>query len=369
MILTEPPLLQAQSELSAYIIEQIRLHAGKISFAKFMQHALYAPGLGYYNNGSVKFGTQGDFVTAPELGNLFAQCLARQCAQILPQLAQRNIMEFGAGSGKLACDLLHALEIENYFIVELSAELRARQQDYILQHAAKFAARVHWLDRLPADPIAAIIIANEVLDAMPVARFYYAENNLSELYVAYKEEQFAIELDNPSDDLKIAFNTTKLTEYISQPYCSEINLWLQPWITSISACLQRGVILLSDYGFPRHEYYHPQRNNGTLMCHYQHHCHADPFKHLGLQDITAHVDFTAVAEAAHANDLEIAGYTNQANFLLNCGIVELIRSNMPATKQELNILTSPAEMGELFKVMALAKDFPYELLGFNSPWL
>ncbi len=352
--------------LNLYITQQIRAQGGKITFAEFMQHALYAPHIGYYNAPNVILGPQGDFITAPELGGVFAKCLAVQCAEILHTLPQKNILEFGAGTGKLAGDLLdaltqHNIQLDNYLILELSPSLRQRQQDLIAQKYPQYRHLITWLDRLPATTIDGIFLANEVIDAMPVARFYFANDKLQEYLVCEHENMFSLVTAAPTQRLHAAFIAAKITKHISQPYSSECNLWLPAWLTSLAACLHTGAILLCDYGFPRAEYYHPQRNTGTLMCHHRHRSHSNPFVYVGLQDITAHVDFTTVAEIASECGLNLAGYTNLASFLLNCGLTEYATE---AISREINTLTSPAEMGELFKVMALTKDLDLPLCGF-----
>jgi len=361
---------QHSQKLIAHIIQQINSHGGQISFTDFMHAALYAPGLGYYSAGTTKFGAAGDFVTAPELGKLFAQCLAVQCTQILNSLHYKNIFELGAGSGQLACDLLRALaqqeiQLENYFILELSADLRQRQQEKIFKQCPEFCNIVHWLEQLPSTPIEAIIVANEVVDAMPVARFHFENNILQEYYIKLDEHGFTEVLAPASENLQTAFTAANIAEYVSQPYISEINLWLSNWLQSLNNVLSNGAILIADYGFPRAEYYHPQRNQGTLMCHYRHRSHTNPLVNIGLQDITAHVDFTAIAEAADAYGLEIAGYTNQASFLLNCGIIKFLEFGNIKQHQELQTLTSPSEMGELFKIIALTKNIDTQPLGFE----
>lgn len=355
----------------AHIIQQINSHGGQISFADFMHASLYTPGLGYYNAGTTKFGSAGDFVTAPELGKLFAKCLAEQCAQILTTLNNKNIFELGAGSGQLACDLLQALsqkniQLENYFILELSADLRQRQQEKILKQCPEFCNIVRWLDHLPKDPLDAVIIANEVVDAMPVSRFHFENDNLQECFVTFNGTNFTEVLRPANKNLHAAFVAANLGNYVTNSYTSEINLWLSSWLQSLNASLASGAILIVDYGFPRAEYYHSQRNQGTLMCHYRHRNHTNPFINIGLQDITAHVDFTAIAEAADACALEIVGYTNQASFLLNCGITKFLDSDNIKQHQELQTLTSPAEMGELFKIIALTKNVDIDLLGFEN---
>jgi SAM-dependent MidA family methyltransferase len=371
MNISDNVAMQHSQKLIAHIIQQINSHGGQISFTDFMQAALYAPGLGYYSVGTTKFGAAGDFVTAPELGTLFAKCLAVQCTQILTLITHKNIFELGAGSGQLACDLLQALaqqniELDNYFILELSADLRQRQQEKIFEQCPEFCNIVHWLDELPSTPIDAVIIANEVVDAMPIARFHFENDILQEYYIKFDDSGLKEILATPSNYLQNAFTTANLAKYISQPYVSELNLWLHNWLHSLNSSLASGAILIADYGFPRAEYYHPQRNQGTLMCHYQHRSHTNPLINIGLQDITAHVDFTAVAEAAAACGLEIAGYTNQASFLLNCGIIQFLEFGNLKQHQELQTLTSPAEMGELFKIVALTKNIEKPLLGFEN---
>lgn len=360
------------AQLSALIRAKIKTQNGCISFAEFMQQALYAPGLGYYNSGTQKFGGNGDFVTAPEIGSLFAKCVAQQCAQILSALVAPTILEIGAGSGRLACDLILSLaqqniKLDRYLILELSADLRQRQQQLLQQNCPDFFENIQWLDHLP-ESINGVIIANEVMDAMPVSRFQWHNNTLQEYYVTTHPHNFSYVLQEPTPQLLHAFAAANIALYletIAEPYSSEINLWLNAWIHSLADCLQQGAILLFDYGFGRAEYYHPQRDTGTLMCHYQHHCHADPFYYPGLQDITAHVDFTAVAEAADASNLQVTGFTNLAGFLINCGITNFF-DQTPANSHELNLLTSPAEMGELFKAMILTKDIAVEMVGFDS---
>lgn len=341
--------------LKDLIFEHILDQGGMIRFEDYMKLALYTPGLGYYSSSIRKFGKYGDFVTAPEIGNAFAACLAKQCQQILAHLPQKNILEIGAGSGKLAAELIKNLGInlDNYYVLELSAELQQRQK--------QIAPSVTHLHNLPEN-FTGIIIANEVLDAMPIAKFFYDANDLREYYVT---KDFTFTTGAPSQQLADYFSQTDLVQYFSSEYTSEVNLWLPGWINSLHSCLDSGTIFLFDYGFPRHEYYHAQRDTGTLMCHQQHKTHTDPLHMPGQQDITAHVDFTAVAEAAYASGLEIAGYTNLASFLLNCDLLcEFDKTSVK--NNEINLLTSPAEMGELFKAMALSKNIREDLVGFKD---
>ena len=363
------------------IQNEIKAAGGWISFANFMQLALYAPCLGYYISGSHKFGGAGDFVTAPEISSLFGRTLAKQTTQILKQVKQADILEFGAGSGKLALDLL--LEMEkteclprNYFILEVSAELRQRQQTLFTNNAPQFIPLLQWMDRLP-DKFSGLMLANEVLDAMPVHLVVWRDNQFFERGVTYKNEAFVWKEHLLRDDalLKAAARLDAQHNLSNEhySYISEINLVIPRFITSLARIMQDGLILLIDYGFGAKEYYHPQRNQGTLMCHYRHHAHDDPFYLPGLQDITSHVDFSAVMEAAGNAGLELMGYTTQAHFLINCGITEIL-SQTPADhlgkylplSNQLQKLVSPAEMGELFKVIAFGKNIDQPLIGFAN---
>lgn len=366
---------EAQTQALQHLICAEINNKGPITFARYMELALYAPQYGYYRSGLQKFGENGDFITAPELSPLFSKCLAKQCQQVLSDLPTKTILELGPGSGKMAADILTELAAQDslpqkYYLLELSAELRQRQQHYLQQKIPQWFSRLQWLDQLPAEPISGIILANEVVDAMPVHKFAWHEEKLYEYYVDYNTKQFSWLLDSPSDPT--------LQEYIQslsienkQDYSSEINLMLPAWIKSLSDSLQQGLILIIDYGFPQQEYYHPERNQGTLMCHYQHRAHPDPLILPGLQDITAHVDFTAIANAALNNQCEVSGYTSQALFLLNCGLTELLPIQLDiemsyTIAQQIKRLTLPSEMGELFKVIALTKDYPTNLLGFKE---
>ncbi len=363
--LPEPtPEERAHSQrLTELIRAQIAGAGGAISFARFMELALYAPGLGYYSAGKHKFGAAGDFVTAPELGPVFAQCLARQCAQILAALSNGDVLEAGAGSGALAVQLL--LELErlgqlpaHYFILEISSELRARQRALFTQRAPHLLARLQWLDGLPAAGFRGIVLGNELLDAMPVERFRVGTDGILELRVGWEENRFVWREAQANTALRNRVTALGLPE----GYVSEIGFAAEGWVRSIADILEQGVLLLVDYGFPGHEFYHPQRATGTLMCHYRHRAHDDPLLFVGLQDITAHVDFTAIAEAGTESGLGLLGYASQALFLLGCGLDDIAarisRSDERAYLQftnEVKKLTLPHEMGELFKVIALGR--------------
>ncbi len=359
------------TELCALIRAEMDGAGGALPFARFMELALYSPGLGYYSAPGEKFGEAGDFVTAPELGNLFARCLARQCAQILGPLGEADVLEAGAGSGALAADLLLELERlgcppRRYFILELSAGLRARQRATLEQRAPHLAGRVRWLDTLPGS-FRGVVLGNELLDAMPVERFRVTEAGVRELEVAWEEGRFVWREGVASEPLR------RRVEALALPvgYSSEINPSAEAWVGSIADILAQGVLLLIDYGFPRAEFYHPQRRAGTLMCHYRHRAHDDPLIWVGLQDITAHVDFTAIAEAAHAAGLAVLGYTSQAAFLLGCGLDRIAAASDPAATrahleltQQIKKLMLPSEMGELYKVIALGCGVDPPLAGF-----
>lgn len=363
----------ASKQLAGMIADEIRHSGGWISFARYMELALYAPGLGYYAGGSRKFGEEGDFLTAPELTPLFGQAVAAQVAQVL-RLSAPAIIEAGAGSGHLAADLLLALDalgcpVEHYRILELSGELRARQHATLAQRAPQWLERVEWIDQLPGK-FSGCVIGNEVLDAMPNHAVAWTAEGLQERGVTLDQaEHFAWAL-RPAQD---ALLTAALDIPVEAPYESEIALAARAWNSEWGSVLQQGVLLLIDYGLPRHEFYHPQRHQGTLRCHYRHRVHDDPFWYPGLSDITAHVDFTAIAEAGHGAGLDVLGYTSQAAFLMNCGIGELLMRRKDSVDSAeaarangaVNLLLSPNEMGELFKVIALGRGLAEPLLGFS----
>lgn len=366
---------KVSERLLQVLLGELERAGGRLSFARFMELALFAPGLGYYSAGSRKFGEAGDFVTAPEISVLFSQCLARQCAEVLGAVPGGAILEFGAGSGIMAADILKTLEAmgslpSRYFILELSADLRQRQQQTLAAQAPQLVARVEWLEALP-ERFEGVILANELLDAMPVRRFCIEEGRVRELYVAAEDGRLGW-VSGEVEDPALTARVQPLLEsgQIDEGYVSEVNLAAERWVRSLGDVLVRGVALLIDYGFPRHEYYHPQRNGGTLMCHYRHRSHGDPLCLLGLQDITAHVDFTAMAEAAVAGGLQVRGFTNQASFLLASGLAEALAAAGGDVQQQLSLnaavkkLTLPSEMGELFKVMALGKGLDIPLSGF-----
>lgn len=355
--------LQHSQRLVEMIAEEIKAH-GPITFKRYMELALYAPGLGYYSAGAQKFGADGDFVTAPEISPLFSQCLAGYCSQVISQIGGGDILEFGAGSGVMAADILLELDRldclpERYYILEVSAELKQRQQQLIKQKIPSFFAKVVWLDALPEKSFNGVVLANEVLDAMPVHRFKKTPDGIKEWYVNFKNQKFTWHLGSPSTE-KINKALNDMRVKLEDGYESEICLAVMPWIKSLASIINQGEIIVIDYGFPGAEYYHPQRSEGTLMCHYRHHAHSDPFYYPGLQDITAHVDFDLVVSAAQDAGLKVVGYKNQASFLLQNGLatkVDMQRLDLEqqmALAKQIKLLTLPTEMGELFKVLILS---------------
>jgi SAM-dependent MidA family methyltransferase len=366
-----PEAAQHSARLADFIRRDIAAQGGWITFARYMELALYAPGLGYYTAGAHKFGEAGDFITAPELSPLFGRTLARQAIEIIAHSAP-HILELGAGSGKLAADMLGELERldklpDSYAILEVSADLRARQQALLQERLPHLFKRVHWLDALP-EQFSGAIFANEVLDALPVHLLHWHDDSVNERGVSLGDNGFIWQERAISDAALL-----EAAQIISVPddYVSEICLAARGLLNSLAQRLGQGAMLFVDYGFGAREYYHPQRSSGTLMCHYRHHAHDDPFFLPGLQDITAHVNFTDIAECGIDAGLELMGYTTQAFFLFNCGITDLLRDTSPENVRDyqplsaqLQKLTSPAEMGELFKVIALGKNLPEPLTGF-----
>ncbi len=359
--------------LTERLRDEIEASGGAIDFSRFMARALYEPGLGYYSGGRQKFGIAGDFVTAPEMGSLFADCLARPCAQTL-QATNGDILEAGAGSGVLAADLLLALEKlgtlpANYFILELSADLRARQRETLARKAPHLAARVRWLDTLPAKGFRGVVLGNELLDAMPVERFRMTAWGLKQLQVGREDGRFVWRERTADRAVQERIGPICLPE----GYTSEIGFAAEGWMRSIADALEQGALLLIDYGFPRAEFYHAQRRAGTLMCHYRQRAHDDPLMLVGLQDITAHVDFSAIAHAGQEAGLDLLGYTSQASFLLDNGLEEIVAASDPndvrahlALTSQIKKLTLPHEMGELFKIIALARGIEAPLAGFRQ---
>jgi SAM-dependent MidA family methyltransferase len=366
-----PPTADALAH-SARLAERIRAAideaGGAIPFGRYMELALYAPGLGYYSAGARKFGAAGDFVTAPEISSLFSRCLARQCAEVLEECGG-SILELGAGSGVMAADILLELQAleklpEEYLILEVSAELKERQRQTLAAKATALASRARWLDALP-EKFTGVMLGNEVLDALPVARFLKRPGGFDEYCVRIEGEGFGWSTRPAGEQLAAvlqAFEAT-LPQALAAGYISEICLGVMPLVSSLAACLRHGALLLLDYGYPRNAYYHPERSMGTLMCHYRQRAHDDPFLYPGLQDITTHVDFTAVAEAGTSSGMELAGYTTQAHLLMALGVAGLAGTDMRAA-QQVKLLTLPEEMGERFKAIGFSRGLDRELRGF-----
>ncbi len=377
--------IKRHKELYAIIIDRIQQGGGQISFADYMHAALYEPGLGYYVSGLRKFGEGGDFVTAPEISPLFAQCLGNQVQQVYRILEKQGtaltILEFGPGTGILAATLLEYLQQinclpEKYYMLEVSPTLMQRQKQTLMESNPEWLHRVQWLQALPKS-FSGIVIANEVLDAMPVEVFQFTAN---------APEQACIGIDSEDPD-QLSWCTQALTGDLAKRvamlgdqcgpsfvdgYRSEVNLWIDPWIKSIADIIDTGLVMLIDYGYPRREYYHAERTSGTLMCYFQHRAHDNALLLPGLQDITAYVDFTAVALAAVAADMTVAGFVPQAQFLLGCGLDRLLSKQMQqdpvaqaALSQQVKRLTMPGEMGERFKVLGLSKQIDEPLIGFS----
>jgi SAM-dependent MidA family methyltransferase len=351
------------AQVVAALRERIVASGGWIPFDEYMRFVLYAPALGYYTAGARKLGPGGDFTTAPEMTPLFAQALAVQVAAIL-EGGTDEIVELGAGSGALAADLLAALDAlhslpSHYAILDVSADLRERQRATLRERVPQLVDRVAWLDTLPGR-IEGVVLMNEVLDALPCALVARIAGELHERGVCLAGERLAF-ADRPLDagPLRVLAGQRLPAE---GDYVSEINPAAEALVESLGRTLERGALLAIDYGFPRHEYYHVQRVEGTLMAHYRHRALTDPLAWPGLCDVTAHVDFTAMAEAGVRAGLEVAGFTSQAAFLLGCGVLDRLAAIGPPESvayvraaAAVQRLTSPAEMGELFKVLALAR--------------
>ena len=373
-----PQALEVSTELSRLIRKEIEQVGGAIPFSRYMELCLYAPGMGYYSAGHQKFGPGSDFITAPELSPLFGRCLARSCAAVLEALGGGDLLEFGAGSGRLVVDLLGELSRMNklpgyYYILERSAELKQRQQETLQNELPQLLDKVVWIDTLPDAGFRGVMLANEVLDAMAVERFRWSGSDVEWFDVIAAGDEFEWQTRvAPAGDEQAVIQALAAECDMAAGFVSEANLAIQPWMQSVSDVLECGLLLLIDYGYPRHEYYHAQRSAGTLMCHYQHHAHDNPLLWPGLQDITAHVDFTAVAEAAVAAGLSVAAYTTQAWFLLDSGLEEFLQQAGPTDAveymqqaQQAKTLILPGEMGERFKFIGLTRDFDQDIPGFR----
>ena len=374
-----PPLSPAEAghseRMAGHLRSLISTGGGWLPFSRFMDAALYAPGLGYYMAGQARFGAGGDFVTAPEISPLFARCLATQVAELLARTGGGDIVEFGGGSGVLAAGLLQALAgidalPRRYHIVEISAPLRARQQERIAQLPG-LADRVEWLDGPPAATWQGVVLANEVIDAMPVERFRAAASGCEAIGVIAAGDGFDWQA-RPAD-AALASAVAGLGIFLSDGYVSEWRPMLPAWIKAATETLQKGALVLIDYGLPRSQYYHASRDGGSLCAFYRHRRVEDVFARVGLQDLTAWVDFSAVADAAVASGLKLAGFATQAHFLASLGIDRELAAALEGTNtrealtlsQGASMLLLPGEMGERFKVMALTRGIEGPLSGFS----
>ena len=373
---TPAPDAWAHSQrLAQHIADAILAEGEWIAFSRYMELVLYAPGLGYYAAGARKFGVEGDFVTSPEISPMFAKCFALQASQVLKRVGG-DVLELGPGSGIFAADLFETLKEmgtlpERYLLLEVSPDLRERQRVLLTERFPDDIARFTWIDRLP-EKIRGIVIANEVLDVVPCSLVHRVDGRYRESGVILAEAGFAFE-DQDLQDGELKRRAESAFPLGDYDYLSEVNFAAEALVRTIAATLEAGVAIFVDYGFPEREYYHPQRSMGTLRCHYRHRVHGDPFFMPGLQDITAHVDFSAMARAAEQGGAEVYGFTTQAYFLISCGLAVLVSAGDPTrTLSKLKgtsgayRLIGPSEMGELFKVLAFGRGIDEPILGFQS---
>jgi SAM-dependent MidA family methyltransferase len=365
------------ARMREYLAAQVAAAQGWLCFERFMDAVLYAPGLGYYSAGARKLGAGGDFTTAPEISPLFGACVARQCAEVLGALETGSILEIGAGSGRLAMDVLSRLEVlgklpVRYSILEISADLRGRQRRLIEQRLPHLLERVEWLDRPPEQAFEGVVLANEVLDALPVTRFRWHRDRVEELGVVMHDGRFAWGLQPASAAMAA---TCRLLASAgggwAEGYVSEYCPRLAAWTRSVTDCLRAGAAFWFDYGLPRSQYYLPERRDGTLLCHFRHRAHDDPFLHPGLQDITAWVDYTALAEASRDCGFALAGFTTQSFFLAGLAVDQEMRAlagddanEFARLANQARRLMMPGEMGERFKAMAWLRGLDLRLSGF-----
>jgi SAM-dependent MidA family methyltransferase len=369
------------ARLRGHLVAEINAAGGWLSFERFMDLAVYAPGLGYYSGGAEKLGEGGDFTTAPEVSRLFGACVALQCAEVLREIGAGSVLEIGAGSGRLAADILARLESmdqlpANYWILEVSADLRQRQREHLEKRLPRLLQRVHWLDRPPEESFDGVILANEVLDALPVARFRWHPSSVEELGVEIRGSARAQEFawgTRPANAamLQICRELAAVGGPWSDGYQSEYCPRLGAWSRAVTQPLRRGAVLWFDYGLPRAQYYLPERHDGTLICHFRQRLNDDPFANIGLQDITAWVDFTRVAEASRDGNFELAGFTTQAHFLAGLKIDQEMRlaaggdeNQFARLANQARQLMMPGEMGERFKAMAWLRGLDMPLSGF-----
>ena len=378
----DPAARAVSQHLLERVREEIAVVDGFLPFARYMELALYAPGLGYYSAGARKFGVRGDFVTAPEVSALFSRCIARSCAAVLAQLGGGDLLEVGAGTGRMAVDLLRELEVQvqlpdRYLILERSGDLRERQHELLLREVPHLLELVHWLDAPPAEAWRGMLIANEVLDALPVTLFGWRRSEVVEYGVSWERGRLVWRERAAEPTMAARVEGWAASFDWSEDYRSEFNPSLGPWLEGLTERLAAGAALFIDYGYPRSEYYHRERARGTLLAHYRHRAHADPLLLPGLQDLTAHVDFTAVAEAADALGLAVGGFSSQAHYLLDVGIEQLLADAMPGDRAsaqsdylrlaaQAKTLLLPGEMGERFKAILLQRGLEGRVPGFGG---
>ena len=362
----DEPSAEHSARVRDYLHKKIANAGGNLSFVEFMHEALYAPGLGYYNAGSTKFGAEGDFVTAPEISPVFGRVLARQCAEVLANIEYGEVLEIGAGSGRLAVDMLRAFERLNalpaaYHILEVSPDLAARQQKRLHEEVPHLVGRVQWLSDLPAR-FSGVIVANEVLDALPIERFVRRASGVFQLCVKTDDEEFGwSEIEAPERlEAAVLAIEADIGQIFPDGYTSEVSLAASSWITDLAGCLNHGALFLFDYGVSRREYYAPDRADGWLRCHFRHHAHSNPLIHPGIQDLTAWIDFSLIAGAACEAGLDILGFQTQSQFLMGGGLEIEMQGfrDLPLAEQlklsgQIKTLTLPGEMGENFKCIAL----------------
>jgi SAM-dependent MidA family methyltransferase len=374
----DPAAALVSDRLAELIRQEADSRGGLLPFDRFMELALYAPGLGYYVAGARKLGREGDFVTAPEISPLFGRCLAEQCREVLQQMDEGAVLELGAGSGALAVEVLCGLRAlgvlpARYLILEVSPELRDRQGRLFAERIPELAGRVQWLERLP-ESFEGVVLANEVVDAMPVHRFRIgADGSPQEIFVRATQEGWE-EVAGPvaSPGLAEAVRGLRADGLALDPgYSSEVNLRMAPWLGALGAHMERGLVLAIDYGYPRREYYQPSRRAGTLMCYHRQEACEDPFRRIGLQDITAHVDFSALAAGGQAAGFTLEGFTTQAHFLLGCGVERLLAEAAAGGGGSVDLLLGakqlllPSAMGERIRVLGLGKEMTGPWCGFS----
>lgn len=350
------------------LIQHINTRDGWISFEEFIDFVMYKPGLGYYSAGAEKIGHSGDFTTAPEISKLFGMALANQITPILDHYQSPSIIEIGAGTGKLAFDIMRQLNdyqvnFDRYYILELSADLKQRQQSMLSHLPTKTLNKIVWLDSIPTDSIEGVIIANEVIDALPFTRFKSQNGQVYELGISVEDNQL---IEQPRLADEILSNTVdsiakEIGMTFQDGYTSEIRINFGSWFRTIESMLSSGSIFFVDYGYSRQEYYDEERTNGSMICHYRNVAHEDPLSNLGIQDISASVDFSQLADVALQRNIEVGFFTSQADFLINAEILGVIESvideglKMRLT-QEVKQLLLPNQMGEVFKCMLLNKN-------------